>query len=253
MVGEPSRALPDADFALGGRDFRATRVTRGSIGDVPFNVFARAISAARINLCITRRSHATVLRVVVVPAVRARVGGRGDRLEPVQRPRALVRAGLRAADRRGCGAGDRGVPRAARGPGAGRGDGPARARACARRAHLPAPRTPVARRSSEPCRCRREEGSRSCPRTTSRARSAAWWTRSARSIPSSRCVVVDDGSLDATAETRVPTARASSRCRSTSASAAQCRPAFATPRARLRARGPRRRRRPARSCRAARR
>jgi spore maturation protein CgeB len=30
------------------------------IGDVPFNVFARAISAARINLNVTRRSHATV-------------------------------------------------------------------------------------------------------------------------------------------------------------------------------------------------
>ena len=30
------------------------------IGDVPFNVFARAISRARINLNITRRSHATV-------------------------------------------------------------------------------------------------------------------------------------------------------------------------------------------------
>ncbi|HXR12904.1 MAG TPA: glycosyltransferase [Gaiellaceae bacterium] len=29
-------------------------------GDVPFNVFPRAISAARINLCITRRSHASV-------------------------------------------------------------------------------------------------------------------------------------------------------------------------------------------------
>jgi spore maturation protein CgeB len=27
---------------------------------VPFNVFPQAISAARINLCITRRSHATV-------------------------------------------------------------------------------------------------------------------------------------------------------------------------------------------------
>ena len=39
---------------------RATPATRGSIGDIPFNVFARAISAARVNLCITRRSHATV-------------------------------------------------------------------------------------------------------------------------------------------------------------------------------------------------
>ena len=39
---------------------RATSGTARPIGDIPFNVFARAISAARINLCITRRSHATV-------------------------------------------------------------------------------------------------------------------------------------------------------------------------------------------------
>jgi spore maturation protein CgeB len=30
------------------------------IGDIPFNVFSRTISQARINLCITRRSHASV-------------------------------------------------------------------------------------------------------------------------------------------------------------------------------------------------
>ena len=39
---------------------RATPATPAPIGDIPFNVFARAISAARVNLCITRRSHATV-------------------------------------------------------------------------------------------------------------------------------------------------------------------------------------------------
>jgi len=60
LVGEPSRTLPDVDFALGGRDFRGDVGSARSIGDVPFNAFARAISAARINLCITRRSHATV-------------------------------------------------------------------------------------------------------------------------------------------------------------------------------------------------
>ncbi len=60
MVGEPSRALPDVDFALGGRDFQADTGTARLIGDVPFNVFGRAISSARVNLCITRRSHATV-------------------------------------------------------------------------------------------------------------------------------------------------------------------------------------------------
>jgi spore maturation protein CgeB len=60
MVGEPSRALPDVDFALGGRDFQGDTGNARLIGDVPFNTFAQAISAARVNLCITRRSHATV-------------------------------------------------------------------------------------------------------------------------------------------------------------------------------------------------
>jgi spore maturation protein CgeB len=60
MVGEPSRRLEDLDFALGGRDFQGDTGNARVIGDVTFNVFARAISAARVNLCITRRSHATV-------------------------------------------------------------------------------------------------------------------------------------------------------------------------------------------------
>ena len=60
LVGEPSRALEDVDFALGGRDFQGDTGRARQIGDVPFNAFARAISAARINLNITRRSHATV-------------------------------------------------------------------------------------------------------------------------------------------------------------------------------------------------
>jgi Glycosyl transferases group 1 len=60
MVGVPSRELADVDFALGGRDFRADIGSARVIGDIPFNAFAHAISAARINLCITRRPHATV-------------------------------------------------------------------------------------------------------------------------------------------------------------------------------------------------
>src|SRR3954469_16075066 len=61
LVGAPSRALPDVDFALGGRDFQGDTGNARLVGDVPFNVFAEAISAARINLNITRRSHASVL------------------------------------------------------------------------------------------------------------------------------------------------------------------------------------------------
>jgi hypothetical protein len=60
MVGEPSRAAPEIDFALGGRDFQGDVGRARELGDVPFNVFSRAISAARVNLNVTRRSHATV-------------------------------------------------------------------------------------------------------------------------------------------------------------------------------------------------
>ena len=60
LVGEPSDRLRDLDFALGGGDFRGDIGRARLLGDVPFNVFPRAISAARINLNITRRSHATV-------------------------------------------------------------------------------------------------------------------------------------------------------------------------------------------------
>jgi spore maturation protein CgeB len=60
LVGEPSRRLPDVKFALGGRDFRGDTGRAHLLGDVPFNSFNHAISASRINLNITRRSHATV-------------------------------------------------------------------------------------------------------------------------------------------------------------------------------------------------
>jgi spore maturation protein CgeB len=60
LVGEPSRMLEDVDFALGGRDFRGDTGRAREIGDVTFNAFPRAIAAARINLNITRRPHATI-------------------------------------------------------------------------------------------------------------------------------------------------------------------------------------------------
>src|SRR5205085_7058292 len=60
LVGEPSDRVRDLDVALGGGDFRGDIGRARLIGDVPFNVFPRAISAARINLNITRRPHATV-------------------------------------------------------------------------------------------------------------------------------------------------------------------------------------------------
>jgi spore maturation protein CgeB len=60
MVGEPSRRLPQVDFTLGGRDFQGDVGAARQIGDVPFNVFGKAISEARVNLNITRRAHAGV-------------------------------------------------------------------------------------------------------------------------------------------------------------------------------------------------
>ena len=58
LVGEPSRALPEVDFLLGGHDFRGDTGAARLLGDVPFPAFPRAISAARVNLCLTRRPHA---------------------------------------------------------------------------------------------------------------------------------------------------------------------------------------------------
>jgi glycosyltransferase involved in cell wall biosynthesis len=60
MIGEPSRALPDVDFALGGRDFKGDTGNARMWGEVPTSIIARAISSARVNLCITRRAHASV-------------------------------------------------------------------------------------------------------------------------------------------------------------------------------------------------
>jgi hypothetical protein len=60
MIGGPSRAASDLDFALGGLDFQGDVGDARLLGDIPFNAFARAISAARVNLNMTRRPHATV-------------------------------------------------------------------------------------------------------------------------------------------------------------------------------------------------
>ncbi len=60
FVGEPSRELPELDFALGGQDFLGDTGNARLLGDIPFPSFPRAIAAARVNLCLTRRSHASV-------------------------------------------------------------------------------------------------------------------------------------------------------------------------------------------------
>jgi hypothetical protein len=60
LVGEPSRRLPEVDFALGGEDFHGDVGRARSLGVIPFNAFNRAISASRVALNVTRRAHATV-------------------------------------------------------------------------------------------------------------------------------------------------------------------------------------------------
>jgi spore maturation protein CgeB len=60
MVGDPSRRLPQVDFALGGRDFQGDVGRAREVGDVPYNIFCQSISQPRINLNITRRAHASV-------------------------------------------------------------------------------------------------------------------------------------------------------------------------------------------------
>ncbi len=60
MVGQPSRTLADVDFVMGGGDYKGDTGTARELPGIPFNTFAEAISSARINLNITRKSHATV-------------------------------------------------------------------------------------------------------------------------------------------------------------------------------------------------
>ena len=119
LVGEPSRALPDVDFALGGARLPRRHRRRAAASATSRSTsFPRAISAARINLCITRRSHATVYASSSCRPFELAAARRGDRREPVRGDRALVRAGQRAARRRRRRRGGRRLPRPARRPGA---------------------------------------------------------------------------------------------------------------------------------------
>lgn len=60
MLVEPSRALTDHTFAVGGPGFARDLGRVAQVGDVPFNVFRHACCRSRINLNITREAHATV-------------------------------------------------------------------------------------------------------------------------------------------------------------------------------------------------
>src|SRR5439155_450724 len=60
LIGEPSRRLTDADFVLGGTDFRGDVGRARELGYFPVNLLSRAISASRINLNVARKPHAEV-------------------------------------------------------------------------------------------------------------------------------------------------------------------------------------------------
>ena len=94
-----ARRCPTSTSRSAATTSRATSGRARQLGDVPFNVFARAISAARVNLCITRRSHASVYASSSCRPFELAVVRRRDRREPDRGDRALVRAGLRAARR----------------------------------------------------------------------------------------------------------------------------------------------------------
>ena len=153
MVAEPSRRLEDAHFALGGGDFRGDTGRAQLIGDVPFNVFPDAISAARINLNLTRRPHATVPASSTARPFELASCAAAIVSNPYEGPRPLVRArpgAARRLERRG---GNRGLQRAAGRPRRRGGDGRPRTRARPRRAHVCAPGAPLARADrGEGCR-----------------------------------------------------------------------------------------------------
>ena len=221
MVGEPSRALPDVDFALGGRDFRgdtgrARADRRRPVQRLP----ARDLGGARS----TSASRAARTR----PSTRRRRAGRSSSppsgaaivANPYDGIERWFEPGSRAARRRRRRRGGRGVPRAARRPGAGRGAGPPRARARARRAHLPS----TARGGCSSCsasewrRCRLRSTRRAAPAdprlaalrrrrdragaTTRSGTSAACIDELRAFDPGLEVVVVSDGSTDRTADGR---------------------------------------------------
>ena len=145
MVGEPIARLPEVDFSLGGADFRGDIGRARLVGNIPINVFSRAISAARINLNVTRRAHATVYASSTSRPFELGMSGATIVSNPHEGIERWFEPGPRAAGRERRRRGDRRVPRAPRRSGPRRGDGPRRPRARARRAHVRPPRAAAAR------------------------------------------------------------------------------------------------------------
>jgi hypothetical protein len=60
LIGEPSRRLPEVDFAVGGADFRGDLGRARMLRYFPVNLLSRVISASRVNVNVARKPHATV-------------------------------------------------------------------------------------------------------------------------------------------------------------------------------------------------
>ncbi len=60
MLTKPSQTLAESGFYVGGKGFPENLGAVTQVGDVPFNVFRHACCRSRINLNITRSSHAEV-------------------------------------------------------------------------------------------------------------------------------------------------------------------------------------------------
>ena len=239
-----ARARPSVDFALGGFDFQGDTGRARMVGDVPFPSFPRAISAARVNVCLTRRPHASLYASSTCRPFELAAAGAAIVASPCEGIERWFEPGseLLVVD-------DAGEAIAAYGEllaiqAAGRGDGAPGARARPRRAHLPPPRAAAARagrpRAWVPVSAEREPDL-PLP-TAARARAACrdraglneersiggLLERAARARPGLEVVVVSDGSADRTAEVAAREAPTSCGCPSTSASALRCRPASAS-------------------------
>ena len=160
MVGEPSRLAPELDFALGGLDFQGDTGAARMLGDIPFNAFARAISAARVNLNMTRRPHATVAGSSTARPFELASSGAAIVSNPHEGIERWFEPGSELVVVESAEEARRRLPRARRRPGAGRGDGPAGARARPRRAHVrpSGPTAARARRTRDRGHCVSERG-----------------------------------------------------------------------------------------------
>ena len=218
MVGEPSRALPDVDFALGGRDFQGDTGARAADRRRPVQRLRRARSRRRGSTSASRA--ARTRRVYASSSCRPfelASCGRRDRLEPVRRDRALVRARLASCS-------SSTTPTRRSTPTATCSTIPAQAEEMGRRArervldeHTYRHRARqllelvgLRRRASVRVALTARAASRSSPRSTRSATIGGVIDELRAFDPELDVVVVDDGSLDATADVaRASTARTS--------------------------------------------